>query len=29
MNKRVAIEITDVTETVAFGEVVEREEYYQ
>lgn len=29
MNERVTIEITDVTETVAFGEVLEREEYYQ
>ena len=29
LNERVSIEITDVTETVAFGEVVEREEYYQ
>lgn len=29
MNERVTIEITDVTETVAFGEVHEREEYYQ
>ena len=29
LNERVTIEITDVTETVAFGEVVEREEYYQ
>jgi predicted RNA-binding protein with TRAM domain len=29
MNERVEIEITDVTDTVAFGEVVEREDYYQ
>lgn len=29
LNERVTIEITDVTESVAFGEVVEREEYYQ
>lgn len=29
INERVTIEITDVTETVAFGEVLEREEYYQ
>ena len=29
LNERVLIEITDVTETVAFGKVVEREEYYQ
>ena len=29
LNERVTIEITKVTETVAFGEVLEREEYYQ
>ncbi|MFC7009589.1 TRAM domain-containing protein [Halalkalicoccus salilacus] len=29
LNERVTIEITDVTKTVAFGEVLEREEYYQ
>lgn len=29
LNERVTIEITGVTETVAFGEVLEREEYYQ
>lgn len=29
MNERVTIEITDVTSTVAFGTVVDREEYYQ
>ncbi|MFC7009523.1 TRAM domain-containing protein [Halalkalicoccus salilacus] len=29
LNERVTIEITRVTETVAFGEVLEREEYYQ
>lgn len=29
LNERVTIEITDVTESVAFGEVLEREEYYQ
>jgi predicted RNA-binding protein with TRAM domain len=29
LNERVEIEITDVTQTVAFGEVIEREEYYQ
>lgn len=29
MNERVEIEITDVTDTVAFGEVIEREDYYQ
>lgn len=29
LNERVLIEVTKVTETVAFGEVVEREEYYQ
>lgn len=29
LNERVTIEITTVTETVAFGEVLEREEYYQ
>lgn len=29
MNERVKIEITDVKPTVAFGEVLEREEYYQ
>lgn len=29
MNERVTIEITDVKQTVAFGEVVEREEYYE
>ncbi|WP_336365344.1 TRAM domain-containing protein [Halalkalicoccus salilacus] len=29
LNERVTIEITNVTETVAFGEVVEQEEYYQ
>ncbi|XVH33866.1 TRAM domain-containing protein (plasmid) [Haloferacaceae archaeon DSL9] len=29
VRERVTIEITDVKENVAFGEVVEREEYYQ
>jgi predicted RNA-binding protein with TRAM domain len=29
LNERVEIEITDVTPTVAFGEVIGREEYYQ
>lgn len=29
MNERVTIEITDVTSTVAFGTVIDREEYYQ
>lgn len=29
LNERVLIEITAVTETVAFGEVLEREAYYQ
>lgn len=29
LNERVEIEITDVTQTVAFGDVIEREEYYQ
>ncbi len=29
LNERVTIEITDMTETVAFGEVVKREAYYQ
>lgn len=29
LNERVEIEITDVTQTVAFGDVVERDEYYQ
>lgn len=29
LNERVEIEITDVTQTVAFGKVIEREEYYQ
>lgn len=29
LNERVTIEITDVTETVGFGEVISREEYYQ
>ena len=28
-NERVRIEITDVTETVAFGEVIERMDYYE
>ena len=29
LNERVTIEITKVTETVAFGDVLEREAYYQ
>lgn len=29
LNEHVEIEITDVTQTVAFGDVVERKEYYQ
>ncbi|QLG28695.1 TRAM domain-containing protein [Halorarum halophilum] len=29
LRERVTIEITDVTETVAFGEVVERQDYYE
>lgn len=29
INERVEIEITSVTETVAFGEVIAREDYYQ
>lgn len=29
INERVEIEITSVTETVAFGEVIAREDYYE